>query len=72
MNLNSKELIKLLLIREHYKQKDLADELTKQTGKKYSPDGLSQKIRRGTISYNEVLIILNILGYKINIEKIED
>ena len=71
MDLNAKELIKLLLIREHYKQKDLAVELTKRTGKSYSADGLSQKIRRGTISYNEVLIILDILGYKVNIEKIE-
>ena len=72
MELNAKELIKVLLTKENFKQKELASELSKRVGKYYSPSGLSQKIGRGTISYNEVLIILNILGYKINIEKIED
>ena len=69
MELNVKELIKVLLTRENFKQKDLAKELTQRTGKQYSPDGLSQKIRRGTISYNEVLVIADILGYKITVEK---
>ena len=69
MDLNAKELIKVLLTKEHYKQKDLAAELTKRTGKVYSPSGLAQKIGRGTISYNEVLVIVDILGYKINVEK---
>ena len=69
MELNAKELIKVLLTRENFKQKDLAKELTKRIGKEYSPSGLAQKVSRGTISYNEVLVIADILGYKITVEK---
>ncbi len=69
MELKAKEIIKLLLSRQLVKQKDLADMLTKQTGKKYTAGSLSQKISRGTISYDEVALIINILGYKITIEQ---
>ena len=69
MDLKAKEIIKLLLSREQVKQKDLASTLTKMTGKKYTPGSLSQKISRGTISYDEVALIIDILGYKVNIEK---
>lgn len=68
MILNAKEVIKILLSKEQVKQKDLAVLLTKKTGKKYTPGSLSQKIVRGTISYNEVVAIADILGYNINIE----
>ena len=69
MKLNAKELIRLLLSREQVKQKDLADTLTEKTGKKYTAGSLAQKIGRGTISYNEVALIVDLLGYQINIEK---
>lgn len=68
MILNAKEVIKILLSKEQIKQKDLAQMLTDKTGKKYTPGSLSQKIVRGTISYNEVVLIADILGYSINIE----
>lgn len=71
MRLNSKELIKLLLSREQVKQKDLADILTEKTGKKYTAGSLSQKIGRRTISYDEVALIVDLLGYQINVEKKE-
>ena len=69
MRLKAKEQIKVLLSQEGIKQKDLADTLTQKTGKKYTQGSLSQKIGRGTISYNEVMLIADILGYDINIEK---
>ena len=69
MKLNAKEIIKLLLTKEQVKQKDLALLLSQKTGKKYTPGSLSQKIGRGTISYNEVALIIDLLGYSINIDK---
>lgn len=67
MKLKSKELIKVLLSQRGFKLKELAKILTEKTGKEYSPDGLSHKIGRGTISYDEMLVISEILGYEINI-----
>lgn len=69
MQLNAKEIIKIILNRENVKQKELAKILTDKTGKTYTPGSLSQKISRGTISYNEVSVITDILGYDIKIEK---
>ena len=69
MKLNAKEIIKVLLTKEQVKQKDLANLLTEKTGKKYTAGSLAQKIGRGTISYDEVALIIDILGYEINIDK---
>ena len=66
MRLKAKEIIKVLLSRGHIKQKDLAQALTENTGKKYTQGSLSQKINRGSISYDEVALIADILGYEIN------
>ena len=69
MKLNAKEIIKLLIQKEDLTQKALVKILTQKTGKKYTPDGFSRKINRGTISYNEVVMIADILGYDINFER---
>ena len=69
MQLNSKELVKLMLTREGITQKELSVLITEKTNKKVTPDGLSRKLSRGTITYNEVAKIADILGYDINIER---
>ncbi len=69
MILSSTELVRLLLKREKYKQKDLADALTVRTGKKYTKGSLAQQVLRGSISYDEFVIIADILGYDVKIEK---
>ena len=69
MKKKEKEIIRILLSRENVKQKDLAEILTLKAGKKYTPGSLSQKINRGTISFNEVALIADILGYQINFDK---
>lgn len=69
MKLSAKEVIKLILSREKVKQKDLAVLLSKKTGKKYTAGSLSQKISRDSISYNEVSIIADILGYDVELTK---
>jgi len=65
MKLKSKELIKVLLSEKKVKLKDLALKLSEITDKKYSADGLSHKIGRRTVTYDEVLQIAEILGYDI-------
>ena len=72
MILNAKEIIKLMLSREGMKQKDMAEILTKKTGKRYTAGSLSQKINRRTISYDEVILIADILGYDLNLQRREN
>ncbi len=72
MKLSTKELIKLLLTRERLTQKKLAELLTERTSKKYTPDGLSRKLSKGTFSYDEVVLIADILGYDIVAQHRED
>lgn len=43
----------------------LAQMLSERLGRNYSLASLSQKLRNGTISYKEVLLISEILNYKI-------
>lgn len=72
MKLKAKEQIKVLLSQENIMQKDLVKMLAKEMGKNYLPTSLSQKLSRGTISYNEVLLIADILGYDIEFKKREE
>ena len=65
MKLRIHEQIKVLLAQEKLKLKDLAVMLSNKTGKTYSPDSISQKLRRGSLSYNETLDIADLLGYDI-------
>ena len=64
-----REQIKALLAQENLKMKDLAAKMQEKTGKSYSLQNLSHRLKRGTVTYNEVLLISEILGYKINFEK---
>ncbi len=47
----------------------LAAEMSKISGKEYTNKSLSQKIIQETIQYKEMLLIYQILGYKLKIEK---
>ena len=69
MNLLAREQIKAILAQENMMMKDLASELGKRLNKNYSLDNLSQKLRKGTISYNEIVLIAEILGYEIGFSK---
>ncbi|MBQ8887751.1 MAG: hypothetical protein IJY61_08635 [Candidatus Gastranaerophilales bacterium] len=66
MKLLAKEQIKTLLSQKGKKQKDLVEKLSEMTGEKYTSNGLSHKMRRGSVTYNEMLLIAEILGYEIN------
>lgn len=69
MKLQVREQIKALLAQENIKLKELAVMITEKTGKKCMPDSLSQKLRRGTLSYNETLEIAELLDYEIKFIK---
>ena len=69
MKLLIKEQIKMLLLQEGLMLKELAELISKSTGKKCTPDSLSQKLRRGSLTYNETLMIADLLGYEIKFVK---
>ena len=65
MKITAREQIKLLLGTRNMTMTALADEITKKTGKKCTLTNLSARMRRGILSYNEVLTICEILNYEI-------
>jgi len=69
MKLKAKELIKVLLSQENFKQKEIIAELNKICGEIYTPSNLSHKIGRGKITYDEVVLIADILGYDVKVVK---
>lgn len=64
-----KEQIKTLLAQEGIKLKELAVMISERTGKNCSANSLSQKLSRETLTYNETLMIAELLGYKIKFVK---
>lgn len=69
MKLQVKEQIKTLLAQEGLMLKELAAMISEKTGKKCSPNSLSQKLSRETLSYKETLMIAELLGYEIIFNK---
>ena len=63
------EQVKILLVKEHLTVKQLAKLLNEKTGKEFTQYGLSNKMSRKTLRYDEVALIANVLGYEIKIEK---
>lgn len=64
-----KEDIKSLLVINNWTLKEVAEEMTKRTGTKYSSPMLSQKLSRENLHYKEALLIGDILGYSLKFEK---
>ena len=69
MLVKSKNQVKVLLTYENVKLKELALLITEKTGKKYTPDGLSHKLNRGRLTYDEMLVIADVLNYEIDFKK---
>ena len=55
--------IRMLLLENDMTITDIAREMTKKTGKYFSRSNISQKLLRGTLKYEEALLIGEILGY---------
>lgn len=67
--MGTKEDIKSLLVKECYTITKMAEEMTKKSGKKYTIKGLSQKLTNNTLRYEEFKLIVEILGYDIELVK---
>ena len=65
MRRNVKEQVKMLLAERDIKMKELVKNLSEKYGASASLSNLSCKLSRGTLTYNEVLDICEILGYEI-------
>jgi hypothetical protein len=68
--LTAREQVKFLLLKEKMTITELAAEITRLTGKSLSRQGLSSKLSRETLKYNEISAIARILGYEIEFKKI--
>ena len=70
--MNICDYIKSLLTLHRIQIKDFAEILNKKTGsKKYNGNNLSAKLLRDGIAFKEAEMMLNVLGYKIEIKEQE-
>ena len=51
---------------------ELAALAAEKSGKPYTVFGISQKLARSSMKYDELKFLAQILGYRINFEKIEE
>ena len=66
-----KEDIKAYIVASGYTITKLAEELNKQNGSDYTVQNLSNKIRKESLKYSEVLQIAEIIGYEIQWIKVK-
>lgn len=70
--MTAKEYVKILLAKECLTLKELAKIATEQGKRKYTLDGLSHKLGRGTLDFEEFEFFTKILGYEIILKKISE
>ncbi len=70
--MTAREVIKILLAKECMTIKELAKIATNNSSKKYTLDGLSHKMRLGTLRYDDVEFFAKLLGYRIEFKKNEE
>ncbi len=68
---NAREIVKLLLVKENLSISKLALMLSTEQKKIYQQT-LSAKLINGTLKFNEMLDICNVLGYEIEFNKINN
>ena len=66
------EDLKILLLKEKMTITELAALASQKSGKSYTVFGISQKLSRRSMKYDELKFLAEILGYRINFEKIEE
>lgn len=67
--MNSKEQVKIMMVKEGLTAKQLAKLLAEKTGKHYTQQSILHKISLSSFRFDEVNAISELLGYKIKIEK---
>lgn len=66
------EDFRILLIKEKLTITEFARLASEQSGKKYTVFGISQKLARNSIKYDEMKFFAKVLGYDIKFEKIDE
>ena len=66
------EDLKILLLKEKMTITELAALASQKSGKSYTVFGISKKLARSSMKYDELKFLAEILGYRINFEKIEE
>ncbi len=66
------EDLKILLLKEKMTITELAQLATQKSGNKYTVYGISQKLSRNSMKYDELKFLAKILGYEIKFEKFEN
>ncbi len=64
-----REKLKSIVVEAGWNYVELADELSKITGRKYTNQLISNRIRKEIVSFREVELICGIVGYKIEFIK---
>lgn len=67
--INARDDIKMLLLKRHMTLTKLAEKMTEKMGKKFTQSGLSHKLSKNTIRYDELMTICEILGYTLEYKK---
>ena len=70
--MSGREFVKILLAKECITLKKLAQLATENSDKKYTLDGLSRKMSTGTIRFDDVEYFAKLLGYEIQLKRIEN
>lgn len=63
------EDLKILLLKEKMTITELAALASEKSGKSYTVFGISQKLARNSMKYDELKFLASVLGYKIKFEK---
>jgi hypothetical protein len=61
--------IKILLLENDLNLTELAKKIAEAKGCHYSVQNLSNKLKKGSITFNELQLIADILNYEIKLEK---
>ena len=70
--MTAREFVKILLAKECMTLKELAQLASEKGSKKFSPDGLSQKMRLGTLGCDDGEFFPKVLGYEMIVKTIEE
>ena len=66
MIVNAQAQLKSFIALKGITQKQLVEILTKKTNRKYTSSSLSKRLSAGTITYNEMMIIADLLGFEVS------
>ncbi len=70
--MGSNEDLRILLVKENLTITELAKMAQEKSGKKYTVYGISQKLVRNSMRYDELKFLAEVLGYRIRFEKITE